>query len=150
MLRVVLLCCVLLLLITATGVPASAQTGAPVEGMKDYTLILVDAETAGELSEARDFIAASGGAVAIVLPPKAIFGWVTPAVEARIVGQHRIRAVHRSLINTPPAGFRDRMTRMAIARSAAAGATPRALRGRRPTAPASSIPSRTRRSTASR
>ncbi|HEY9230964.1 MAG TPA: fibronectin type III domain-containing protein, partial [Blastocatellia bacterium] len=114
MLRVVLLCCVLLLLITATGVPASAQTGAPVEGMKDYTLILVDAETAGELSEARDFIAASGGTVAIVLPPKAIFGWVTPAVEARIVGQHRIRAVHRSLINTPPAGFRDRMTRMAI------------------------------------
>src|SRR5205085_8014757 len=103
MLRVVLLCCVLLLLITAAGVPASAQTGAPVEGMKDYTLILVDAETAGELSEARDFIAASGGAVAIVLPPKAIFGWVTPAVEARIVGQHRIRAVHRSLINTPPA-----------------------------------------------
>ncbi|HJQ25953.1 MAG TPA: putative Ig domain-containing protein [Blastocatellia bacterium] len=114
MLRVVLLCCVLLLLLTATGPIASAQTAAPVEGMKDYTLILVDAETADQLSEARDFIAASGGTVAVVLPPKAIFGWVPPAVADRIVGQHRIRAVQRSVINTPPAGFRDRVTQMAI------------------------------------
>ncbi|MFL6277905.1 MAG: putative Ig domain-containing protein [Blastocatellia bacterium] len=82
--------------------------------MKDYTLVLVEAETANELIEARDFITAAGGTVAVVLPPKAIFGWITPAVEARILGQHRIRAIHRSVITAPPAGFRDRNTQIAI------------------------------------
>ena len=117
MLRVVLLCCALLLLITVVSAPASAQTAAsraPVEAMKDYTLVLVEAETASELIEARDFITAAGGTVAVVLPPKAIFGWITPAVEARILGQHRIRAIHRSVINAPPAGFRDSNTQIAI------------------------------------
>jgi Putative Ig domain/Bacterial Ig domain len=117
MYRVVLLPCVLLLLLTATATPASAQAAArrsPVEWMKGYTLILVAADTKSELAEARDFIIASGGTVAVTLPPHAIFGWITPAVEAKIVGQHRIRAVHRAVINTPPAGFRDRDTQVAI------------------------------------
>ncbi|MEN3332321.1 MAG: hypothetical protein V7641_1686 [Blastocatellia bacterium] len=117
MFRVVLLSCVLLLLLTATGTPAFAQADArraPVEGMNGYTLVLVAAETKSDLAEARDFIAASGGTVAVVLPPHAIFGWITPAVEAQIIGKHHIRAVYRSVINAPPAAFRDRETQMAI------------------------------------
>jgi hypothetical protein len=117
MFRVVLLSCLLLLLFTATGTSAFAQADArraPVEWMNGYTLVLVAAETKSDLAEARNFIAASGGTVAVVLPPHAIFGWITPAVEARIVGKHHIRAVHRSVINAPPAAFRDRETRMAI------------------------------------
>jgi hypothetical protein len=115
--RVVLLSCVLLLLLTAAGTPAFAQADArrvPVEWRQGYTLVLVDAQTKSELAEARDFIAASGGTVAVLLPPHAIFGWITPAVEAKIVGKHGIRAVHHSVINTPPAAFRDRETQMAI------------------------------------
>ncbi|MFL6214654.1 MAG: putative Ig domain-containing protein [Blastocatellia bacterium] len=115
--RVVLLCCVLLVLLTATGAPALAQSNPPrppAEWIKGYTIVLVAAETKSELAEARDFIAQSGGTVAVVMPPRAIFGWITPAVEAQIVGKHGIRAVYRSVVNTPPAGFRDRETEMAI------------------------------------
>jgi hypothetical protein len=115
--RVVLLCCVLLVLLTATGAPALAQSNPPrppAEWMKGYTLILVAAESGSELAEARDFITQSGGTVAIAMPPHAIFGWITPAVEAAIVGKHRIRAVYRSVVNTPPAGFNDRATATAI------------------------------------
>jgi Putative Ig domain/Bacterial Ig domain len=117
MLRVVLLCCVLVLLIPALGSPASARAAvrrAPVEALQDYALILVEAETPNDLIEARDSITAAGGTVAVVLPPKAIFGWLTPAVEAQVVGKHHIRAVHRSLIAAAPAGFHDRETRLAI------------------------------------
>src|SRR5436853_3006524 len=117
MFRVVLLSCVLLLLLTATGTSALAQADArrsPVEWMNGYTLVLVEAATKSDLTEARNFIVASGGTVAVVLPPHAIFGWITPAVEAKIVGKHHIRAVHRSVINAPPAAFRDRETRLAI------------------------------------
>jgi hypothetical protein len=117
MFRVVLLCCVLLVILTITSAPALAQANAPrppAEWMKGYTLILVAAETKSELAEARDFIAQSGGTVAVVMPPRAIYGWITPAVEAQIVGKHGIRAVYRSVVSTPPAGFRDRETELAI------------------------------------
>jgi len=117
MYRAILLSCVLLLLLTTTATPAFAQADArraPVEWMNGYVLVLVDAETKSDLADARDFIAASGGRVAVVLPPHSIFGWVTPAVEAKIIGKHHIRAVYRSVINTPPAAFRDRETQMAI------------------------------------
>lgn len=117
MFRVVLLSCVLLLLLTATATPALAQADAQrssTEWMNGYTLVLVDAATKSELAEARDFIAASGGTVAVVLPPHAIFGWIPPDIAAKLIGKHHISSVHRSVINTPPAAFRDQQTRMAI------------------------------------
>lgn len=118
MFRVVLLSCALLLLLTVTGslvfAQAPAARRAPADWMQGYTLVLVDAETKTDLAEARDFITAAGGTVAIVMPPRAIFGWISPAVEAKITGQHHIRSVHRTVVNPQAAGLRDADTQLAI------------------------------------
>jgi hypothetical protein len=79
-----------------------------------YTLILVDARNRDELADARDFIVAQGGRVAIVLPPRAILGWISPQVGSRIIGRHRIRSINRSPLAYAPDGFADRETRLAI------------------------------------
>lgn len=116
--RVVFLSCILLLLIATTGAPAYAhseiEARSPVEWMKGYTLVLVDASSKSELADARDFIVAQGGTVAIVLPPHAILGWITPEVSSKIVGRHGIRSVHRSVVDARSAGFTDRETQRAI------------------------------------
>src|SRR5262249_42690350 len=77
-------------------------------------LILVDASSNDELIEARDFIAAQGGRVAIVLPPHAIMGWIPVEVASRIQGKHHIKSIHRSVLDGRATGFRDRETAVAI------------------------------------
>src|SRR5262249_10594117 len=57
---------------------------------------------------------ASGGRIAVVLPPRAIFGWITPEVEAKIAGQHHVLSVHRSVITAQATAFRDPANRLAI------------------------------------
>lgn len=131
MVRVVSLSCAVLLSLLALSAPAFAHPGvasrSPVEWMKGYTLVLVDANSKAELAEARDFVAAQGGTVAIVLPPHAIFGWITPEVGAKILGKHGIRSIHRSAVDTASVGFNDRETRAAISlfNDIASGATAR-------------------------
>src|SRR4030095_16132174 len=110
----------LLALLVLTAYSASAgthsqnQAGLSPQGRSGYTLVLIDAGSKEELAEARDFIAAQGGSVAIVLPPHAIMGWINPDVDARILGRHRIRSVHRSTLAAAPTGFRDHETQIAI------------------------------------
>ena len=87
---------------------------SPAEWTKGYTLVLVDAQSKNDLIEAREFIAAAGGTIAVVLPPRAIFGWITPEVEARIVGKHHVVSVHRSMVNAQAVPFHDSDTRLAI------------------------------------
>jgi hypothetical protein len=89
-------------------------TASSTAWTRGYTLILVDADSADELAEARDFIVAKGGTVAIVLPPHVIYGWIAPDVKARILGKHKIRAVHNSVVASVPANFRDRETLAAV------------------------------------
>ena len=90
------------------------QTDSATAWAKGYTLILVDADTPEELAEARDFITAKGGTVAIVLPPRAIYGWIPSDVKARILGKRKIRAIYNSVVQSVPANFRDRDTIAAI------------------------------------
>ncbi|HKS40502.1 MAG TPA: hypothetical protein VJX74_07785, partial [Blastocatellia bacterium] len=84
--------CTLFLLIAIISIPAYShpeiEARSPVEWMKGYTLVLVDARSKSELADARDFIIAQGGTVAVVLPPHAILGWITPEVSSKIVGRH--------------------------------------------------------------
>jgi hypothetical protein len=82
--------------------------------MNEYTLVLVDADSQAELAEARDFITAQGGKVAIVLPPRAIMGWVAPDVGARIIGRYKIRSIHRSPLQASANRYSDRETQIAI------------------------------------
>jgi hypothetical protein len=82
--------------------------------MNGYTLILVDADSNSELAEASDFITSQGGTVAVVFPPRAILGWITPETGARIIGKHGIQSLHRSALDSVPRGFRDRDTQLAI------------------------------------
>jgi hypothetical protein len=107
-----------ILVLTAYSVSAGThshnQPGLSTPGPSGYTLILVDAGSKLELAEARDFIASQGGSVAIVLPPHAIMGWINPEADARLLGRHRIRSIHRSTVGSAPAGFRDRETQIAI------------------------------------
>ena len=110
--------CTLLLLIAISSITAQAhpeiEARSPIEWMKGYTLVLVDARSKGELADARDFIVAQGGTVAVVVPPHAILGWITPEVSAKIVGRHGIRSVHRSVVDARSTGFTDRETLIAI------------------------------------
>ncbi|MEW6130392.1 MAG: putative Ig domain-containing protein [Acidobacteriota bacterium] len=105
----------LLLLITfalyASAKPHTAQRLA--SSSRGYSMVLVDANTPAELADARDFIASQGGTIAIILPPHTIYGWITPAVKARILGKHKIRAVHDSAIDTQALPYGDRVTHMA-------------------------------------
>lgn len=107
-----------LLVLTAYSASAGAhsknQSGPSAQGRGGYTLVLVDTESKTELAEARDFITAQGGVVAIVLPPHAILGWINPEVDSRVLGLHHIRSIHRSTVAAPPKGFRDRQTQIAI------------------------------------
>lgn len=116
MYRVVFPCTLLLLI--AISMPAYAhpaiEARSPVEWMKGYTLVLVDANSKSELADARDFIVAQGGTVAVILPPHAILGWITPEVSSKIVGRHGIRSVHRSVVDARSTGFTDRETQLAI------------------------------------
>jgi putative Ig domain-containing protein len=107
-----------LLVLTAysasAGTHSQNQSGLSTQGRSGYTLILVETDSKAELAEARDFIASQGGSVAIVLPPHAIMGWINPEVDARLLGHHRIRSIHRATLAIAPAGFRDRGTQIAI------------------------------------
>jgi Putative Ig domain len=118
MVRFVYRSLVALLVLTAYSASASTkpqnQSGLSADGRAGYTLILVDASSKGELAEARDFISSQGGRVAIVVPPHAIMGWISPDVDARILGQHGIRSIHRSTVASAPSGFKDRETQLAI------------------------------------
>lgn len=79
-----------------------------------YTLVLVDVQSQSELAEARDFITALGGSIAIVVPPHAIMGWIRPELDSSILGHHGIHSIYRSAVGSPPARFRDRDTQLAI------------------------------------
>jgi hypothetical protein len=118
MVRVTSLPCAVLLLLLALSAPAFAHPDASsrssVEWTKGYTLVLVDADSKADLAQARDFIVAQGGTVAIVLPPHAILGWVTPEVGSKILGKRGIRSIHRSVVDAASAGFNDRETQIAI------------------------------------
>jgi hypothetical protein len=107
-----------LLVLIACSASASTQprdqSGLSAEGRAGYTLILVDASSKGEIAQARDFISSQGGRVAIVVPPHAIMGWVSPEVDSRILGHHGIRSIHRSTLASAPSGFKDRETQLAI------------------------------------
>lgn len=117
MYRVGFLFCALLLVATASA-PAYAHPDVPArppaEWTKGYTLVLVDASSPAQLAEARDFITAQGGTVAITLPPHAIFGWIPPDVDPQLLGKHGIRSIHRSTVDASAVPFTDRDTRMAV------------------------------------
>ncbi|MFY9558501.1 MAG: putative Ig domain-containing protein, partial [Blastocatellia bacterium] len=110
----------LVALVVLTGYSASAhisrqsQTGVSTDRRDGYTLVLVNASSKAQLAEARDFIASQGGRIAIVLPPHAIMGWISPDVDSKILGRHGISSIHRSTIDSAPAGFKDRDTQLAI------------------------------------
>ena len=99
---------------SSAGAHSQNQSGSSTDSRGAYTLVLVDAATKAELAQARDFIMSQGGRVAIVLPPRAIMGWIPSETDSRILGQHGIRSIYRTPVASPPAGFRDRETQLAI------------------------------------
>lgn len=118
MLRVVLLSCVVLFVLTTSTalahVPSDNNSRSPVAWMNGYTMVLVDADSEAELLAARDLIVSEGGTVAVLLPPRAIFGWITPGVGSRIIGRHKIRSIHRTPVEQDSIEYTDRETRVAI------------------------------------
>ncbi|HJQ68817.1 MAG TPA: putative Ig domain-containing protein, partial [Blastocatellia bacterium] len=113
-------CAALLLFIASNGFAQTHSHSAvradrsPTAWMSGYTLVLVDADSKEELAQARDFIVEQGGTVAVVVPPRAILGWITPEVGSKIIGRHRIRSIHRSAVDAASVGFNDRETQIAI------------------------------------
>jgi hypothetical protein len=105
----------LFLLIPSSGIAGKRLDKPTADSwMKGYTLILLDTASQEELASAREFIIAQGGRVAIVVPPRAILGWITPEVKARIQGRHKIRAVYNSVVDAGTVGFTDKDTLLAV------------------------------------
>jgi Putative Ig domain len=111
----------LVALVVLTAYSASARTHSQNQsatsgdvGRNGYTLVLIDADSKAALAEARDFIVSQGGRVAVVVPPHAIMGWISPETDSRILGHKGIRSIYRSPLGSAPAGFRDRETEIAI------------------------------------
>ena len=102
----------LLLLINCSAFGSAFASRAA--GGASYTLVLVDASSNAELADARDFIVAQGGTVAVVVPPHAILGWVSAEVAARVLGKHGIKSIHRTVVDPRSTGFTDRETQIAI------------------------------------
>ncbi len=113
MVRGCFLTAIALLLCITPNALGSAVAGDAADG-SGYALVLVDSSSKADLAEARDFIVAQGGAIAVVVPPHAIMGWVSPEVGARILGKRGIRSIHRSAVDPRSAGFTDRETQVVI------------------------------------
>jgi hypothetical protein len=121
MVRLAFTACAVLLLLTASNSFAHTHSdnpgqaaASPTAWMSGYTLVLVDADSKAELAQARDFITNQGGRVAVVFPPHAILGWITPEVGSKIIGRQGIRSIHRTAIDPGSVGFNDRETQIAI------------------------------------
>src|SRR5262249_24215212 len=97
---------------TVAGAHFQNQAGSSSDA--PYTLILVDFTSKNDLSPARDFLSSQGGRVAIVLPPHPLMGWISPEADSRLLGRLGIRSIHRTPVTSPPAGFRDRDSQVAI------------------------------------
>jgi Putative Ig domain len=102
------------LAICISGASAHSQTQGGPSSDAPYTLVLVDSVSKADLAQARDFIMSQGGRVAIVLPPHAIMGWIPLETDSRILGRYGIRSIYRTPVTSPPAGFRDRDSQVAI------------------------------------
>lgn len=112
--RVVLLVALLLLISSSVLAGKRFDEKSPHSWMNGYTLILVDAESKEELASARDFITAQGGRIAVVLPPRAILGWVPANIRSSLVGRHKIRSIHTSAVDANSIGFNDKDTQLAV------------------------------------
>jgi hypothetical protein len=114
MCRAVLLLAFFLLISSTVFAGKRFDEKSPNAWMNGYTLILVDAESKEELANTRDFITAQGGRIAVVVPPRAILGWISPQLKARLVGRHKIRSIHTSAIDPGAVGFNDKDTLLAV------------------------------------
>jgi hypothetical protein len=114
MCRAVVLLALLLLISSQAFASQRIDDPAVTSWMKGYTLILVDTESAAELANARDFITAQGGRVAVVLPPHAILGWINPQIKRHLIGHHNIRAIYHSKVDASAIGFNDKDTQLAV------------------------------------
>jgi len=121
MVRLAFTACAVVLLFATSNIFAQTHSHnvglpdrSPTAWMSGYTLVLVDADSKAELAQARDFIVEQGGRVAVVLPPHAILGWITPEVGSRIIGRNGIRSIHRTAFDPGSVGFNDRETQIAI------------------------------------
>lgn len=101
------------LLLSITPALGSSSARNPTDG-SGYALVLVDSNSTADLAEARDFIVAQGGTVAVVVPPHAILGWISPQVGTRILGKRGITSIHRSVVDQGSIVFTDRETQIAI------------------------------------
>lgn len=111
--------CTLLLLLTASVFSKTLSGSQSVNASRDwtngYTLVLLDGHTDDDFAQARDFILAQGGRIAILLPPHAMLGWIDSALDSKLVGSHGVRSIHRAPLKVSSTGYTDRETRAAIA-----------------------------------
>jgi len=112
--RLVFRSLVAILILTGNGALARTHAqnkpGSSTDSRSGYALILVNAGSNAELADSRDFIISQGGRVAIVVPPHAIMGWISPETDSNLLGRHGIHSIYRSPVVSAPQGFRDRET----------------------------------------
>ena len=75
------------------GPQAPAAPGSGAAWSQGYALVVVD--DGAHLDAARQLVQARGGAVALLLPPRYLTGWIPPELDGALVGHAGIRAIHR-------------------------------------------------------
>jgi predicted outer membrane repeat protein len=62
--------------------------------MNGYTMVLL--EEGADIQNARRWVQAQGGQVALMLPPRVLTGWIPESLDATLIGHAGIRSIHRS------------------------------------------------------
>lgn len=97
-----LVLCGLVAAAIVSAAPAAAQfsgPAAPAVWSTGYCFVLLRPGT--DLHAARRLVQQEGGAVALVLPPRALTGWIPPGRDAALVGRAGIERIVRSAAEPP-------------------------------------------------
>jgi hypothetical protein len=90
---------------------ASARAADWLEG---YTLIVMSNTDIAAANRARDFVISQGGRIAILVPPRVMLGWISPALAQGLIGHHGIESVSHAPVNLAALKYQDDKTRAAV------------------------------------
>jgi hypothetical protein len=105
----------ILLTIGASVVPAMGhdrdQLLAAATGWQEgYTLVLTGNTDIASANQARDYVISQGGRIAILSPPHAMLGWISPELAQQIIGKHGIEQVFFSPVDLGKIKYQDEQT----------------------------------------
>lgn len=92
---------------------ARAVSGRAAQA-RDLSLILMNHADVRSANEARDFVTAAGGRVAILVPPHAMLAWIPVELANRLIGRYGIESIVSDPIDPATVKYPDPESRRAV------------------------------------